>query len=89
MLCGLNWLGTSLTAKRGIQLQTKKSSLLEASLNVASGYVISVVAGKLIYPLFGLPVSNTQLTGITAVFTAIGVVRSFFWRRLFNWLHHK
>lgn len=64
--------------------QSKKASLMESVLNVASGYVISIIAGKLIYPLFGLPVTNTQLGSITAIFTIIGVVRSYFWRRVFN-----
>lgn len=67
--------------------QSRKMSLLESSANVFSGFVISVLAGKVIYPLFGLPVTDTQLSGIVAIFTVIGVVRSYTWRRLFNWIH--
>lgn len=63
--------------------------MLESAVNVASGYIISVAASTIIYPLFGIPATHTQITGVAAVFTVIGVIRSFFWRRVFNWLTHR
>jgi hypothetical protein len=69
--------------------QTRKHSLFEASLNTASGFVISIIAGEVIFPLLGWPVSHTQNLEAVSLFTVISIVRSYFWRRAFNWWHHK
>jgi uncharacterized paraquat-inducible protein A len=71
-------------------MQTKRGSLFEASLNTASGFVISYAAGLFIFPAFGLPISPSQNLGVVSAYTILSVVRSYVWRRLFNhYLHHK
>jgi len=62
-------------------------SMIEASANTASGFVLSWLAGMIVYPLVGWSVSPAQNTVVVAVFTVISVVRSYIWRRAFNWLH--
>ena len=68
-------------------MQSKLQSLLEALANTATGYIISVITQVYLFPLFGihLPLHTNML--IVAIFTAISIVRSYLWRRLFNHLH--
>lgn len=65
-------------------MQTKKGSLLEVALNILSGYLIAWIIGIWIYPLFGFAVTNKQNTILTLIFTLVSIIRSYFWRRLFN-----
>lgn len=64
--------------------QTRIMSLLEASANTMSGFALSWVAGLFIYPLFGASFTVAQNTGISLIYTAISLGRSYCWRRLFN-----
>lgn len=61
-------------------------SAVEAVVNTAVGYVISVAATMFLLPLFGYGVSINQAAGISAAFTVISVVRSYVLRRFFNLL---
>jgi len=67
--------------------QRKQHSLIEALVNTASGFVISVVASELTFPIMGVESTHSQNIKIVGVFTAISIVRSYFWRRLFNHIH--
>jgi low affinity Fe/Cu permease len=64
--------------------QTKLVSLIEQLLNVASGFVLSVLVWQVVGPLFGYEVTLTANLGITSIFTAVSVVRGYIWRRFFN-----
>lgn len=67
--------------------QSRRASIIESVSNSASGFVIAVAAGYVGFPLIGYPVpSLTDNVIITAFFMAIGVMRGFLWRRLFEWL---
>ena len=70
-------------------MQTRWMSLLEAATNTVIGYFISVGVGQLVYPLFGYAVSLGDNMGLTAIFVAISLTRSYVFRRWFNWLHRK
>lgn len=59
-------------------------SLMEALVNNAIAFVISIVANQLVLPLFGLTVSLAQSIGITIAFTAISIVRGYVVRRVFE-----
>jgi len=65
--------------------QSRFSSLIEALSNTAVGYVISVAAGQIIYPMFGLDVNILENMGITMAFTVVAITRSYLMRRYFNW----
>lgn len=69
--------------------QSRRMSLIEATANTASGFALSWAAGMIVYPLIGFPVSAGQNTVITAIFTAISLLRSYAWRRAFTWLHER
>ena len=61
-------------------------SAVEASANVAIGYLVSVAANLLILPLFGYDVSVADSFAIGMAFTVVSLVRSYALRRAFNWL---
>ena len=70
-------------------MQTKMQSLLEATTNTLIGYAISVGVGQLVYPYFGYEVTIMDNMGLTAVFVAVSLIRSFTFRRVFNWIHRE
>lgn len=70
-------------------MQRRLHSFIEACLNTGLGFGISVLAGVFVYPLFGVSFSVIELTGITAIFTVISILRGYIVRRLFNWMHIK
>jgi hypothetical protein len=65
-------------------VQTKRSSLIEAACNVGSGFVLSVGIYQLVLPMLGYHITLADNIGITCLFTVVAVLRSYFWRRLFN-----
>ena len=68
-------------------MQTRWQSMVEAFLNTLTGYIISVVAQVLIFPHYGIHLGLGENMQIVAIFTAISIVRSYFWRRFFNRRH--
>ena len=68
-------------------MQTRWQSMVEAFLNTLTGYIISVVAQVLIFPHYGIHLGLGENMQIVTIFTAIGIVRSYFWRRFFNHRH--
>ena len=67
-------------------MQSRMMSAVEASANVAIGYLVSVAANLLILPLFGYDVSVADSFAIGLAFTVVSLVRSYALRRAFNWL---
>ena len=66
-------------------MQTRKGSLLEATLNIGSGFIVAMLTWQLVAaPLFGYKVTLQDNFWLTMIFTVVSVVRSYFWRRLFN-----
>ena len=67
--------------------QKKRHSLAESVLNVAIGFGVALLAQIVVFPIFGMQVSLSDNLAIGAIFTIISIVRSYFVRRLFNFLH--
>jgi len=59
-------------------------SATEAVANVLVGYVISLAATAVVLPAFGYAVTVADAVGISLVFTAISLARSYLIRRAFN-----
>jgi len=67
-------------------MQSKKGSLLEAILNIGSGFILSMITWQVVAnPMFGYDVSLLDNVALTSIFTSISLVRSYVWRRIFNW----
>lgn len=67
--------------------QTRRMSIAESLLNVSIGYGVALGAQVAIFPLFGIHIPFHSNLLIGAAFTVVSIVRSYFVRRLFNWLH--
>jgi len=64
--------------------QTKKQSLTEAFINVAVGFIISLISTIIIFPLMDIASTPSKNLLITLFFTVISVLRSYGLRRYFN-----
>jgi hypothetical protein len=69
--------------------QSKKASTVEVLLNTFIGFTISMAANHIVLPWFGYSPSISDSFLITVCFTLISIVRSYFIRRFFNYLHEK
>lgn len=67
--------------------QTRRQSLMEAVVNTTTGYIISLITQLLVFPFFGVHMALSQNMLLVGVFTIISIVRSYVWRRVFNYLH--
>jgi uncharacterized membrane protein (DUF485 family) len=64
-------------------------SALEVGSSIAFGFIIAYVTNILVLPAFGYAVTLADAAGIGVIFTAVSIVRSYAFRRLFNWLHER
>lgn len=64
--------------------QTRIGSLIEACINTAIGFAVSIVLSLIVYPMFGHSFTLAQNVGITVIFTVASIVRSYVVRRWFN-----
>ena len=66
--------------------QSRRMSMIETVAGVAIGFVVSVAASFVVYPLFGHAFTLAQNIGITIIFTVLSIVRGYLVRRAFNWI---
>ena len=67
-------------------MQTRKGSVLEAALNTASGFIVAMLVWQLLVaPLFGYEVTLYDNFWLTSIFTFVSIVRTYIWRRIFNY----
>ena len=59
-------------------------NLIEASIDIGSGFIIALLIQLYIFPLFGLYPSVLVGIKIALIFTAVSILRSWFWRTLFK-----
>lgn len=65
-------------------MQTRLSSFIEAVINVAIGFVVSLVITALVLPAYGHAITWSQNLQITGIFTIASIARSYYVRRWFN-----
>lgn len=66
-------------------MQTRAQSVVETVWNYVVGFLLAWLMNKYVLAWMGYPVSNNQATGLTFLFTAVSVIRSYTVRRFFNW----
>ena len=59
-------------------------SIIETTLNIGSGVVISWAMAFWLLPLWGYSYTASESFSITIVFTGVSWLRSYLWRRYFN-----
>ena len=64
--------------------QSVSHSFIESVTNVTTGYFIAIISQMTIFPAFGIEITLTENFTIAGLFTVISVIRSFFFRRVFN-----
>lgn len=71
--------------------QSKLESFVEASVNTAMGFLVSLVIWSTMnhFHLFGLNLNHGQNLVIVSIFTVAAVARSYIVRRYFNAELHK
>lgn len=68
--------------------QRHRHSFGEACLNTATGFGLSWALSPAFYHLAGVQVGPGQNLFIVGCFTVLSVLRSYAWRRAFNWWQH-
>lgn len=66
--------------------QSRIGSATEAVVNISVGLTVSMVANHFVFPAFGFNPSLGQNAAITVIYTTISFARSYFLRRVFNWI---
>jgi len=64
--------------------QSRRMSFIETIAGVAIGFVVSVLASMVVYPMFGHAFTLGQNIGITIIFTVLSIARGYLVRRAFN-----
>lgn len=67
--------------------QPKRMSWAEAATSTAIGYLVALATQLIVFPFMGIPVRLDQNIIIGVIFTVVSIIRGYFVRRLFNWLH--
>ena len=65
-------------------MQSRRLSLIEAFTNVAVGLLVAYATQVVVFPLFGFHATPGQHAAITAIFTVVSLIRSYFLRRCFE-----
>lgn len=65
-------------------MQSRSLSMAEAISSTALGFVVSLALTFTVLPAFGYAVTARDAWGITVIYTAASIVRSYVVRRLFN-----
>lgn len=68
-------------------MQTRRQSMIETAASVAIGYLVALASQLAIFPLFGIHATLSDNLLIGAWFTVISIVRGYYVRRFFNWVH--
>ena len=64
--------------------QSRRMSFIESCANTAVGFLISVAASFVIFPLLGMQSTAAQNVGAVVLFTFVSIARNYIVRRLFN-----
>ena len=65
-------------------MQSKKQSFIEANINTASGFVISLLLAYYVLPHFGLHKGIGTSLEVVSIFTITSLARNYIIRRIFN-----
>lgn len=66
--------------------QTKIESFTEAFFSNVLSYIIDVVFILIVAPMFGYEIHLSVITGGVAALYVIHIIKSFLYRRFWNWL---
>jgi len=70
-------------------MQTKTQSAVEATLNIGSGFIISLIVWQMLASFYEIHMPIMRNLEITGVFTVVSLLRSYLWRRFFTKRNNK
>lgn len=70
-------------------MQSRTQSLIETTVSTTIGFVVALLTWYVVAWLWGMKVTMLDNLTITAIFTVVSVIRGYYIRRLFNWLHRQ
>lgn len=79
----------SIAAALGTMSQSRKMSLIEQLASVAIGFLVALIIQLTLLPVMGIHTTSGQDFLIVSVFTVASIIRGFYVRRFFNWLHNR
>jgi len=59
-------------------------SLIESTIDIGTGFILALLIQIYIFPMFGLYPSILVGIKIALIFTVVSILRSWFWRTIFN-----
>ena len=68
-------------------MQSKTQSLIETFTSVAIGFLIALVMQVLVAWFYEFKTTIWHDLQITIFFTVVSIIRGYYVRRFFNWLH--
>lgn len=69
--------------------QSNTMSLVESSVSVVAGYLLTVLIQLWVYPLFGVDIPSQAAMLISLIVVIAAFAKNFTVRRVFNYLHIK
>lgn len=69
--------------------QSRSMSALEATVNVAAGWLVALATQMIVFPVLGMQVLLWQNLALSLVFTGVSLLRSYVLRRVFVRLETK
>lgn len=67
--------------------QSRAMSLLESTISVFTGYIITVLIQFWVYPIFGITIPASSALVISVIIVLAAFAKNFSLRRLFNYIH--
>lgn len=69
----------------GVLVQSRRDSVFETVANTAVGFALNLVLQVVFLGWFGVRIHPAQNVALTALFTAVSLLRGYLLRRLFAW----
>ncbi len=66
-------------------MQTKTFSLIEALINVLTGWLVALATQLLVYPFFNINITLLANIKLSIIFVLVSLIRVYLIRRLFNY----
>jgi len=70
-------------------MQSKRWSMIETVVNTAFGFVFSFAVQSILVWIYDVKMTHSQNVQFVFWFTVASVIRGYWLRRFFNWIHHK
>jgi hypothetical protein len=70
-------------------MQSRRGSIFEVTMNIFTGFIVSWILTYYLMLWFGYSMTVSRAWSITSIYTVVSIIRSYFWRRIFNKFERK